>query len=173
MSDGDDVPPSVLGRREYWEGVYATERRNFESFGDEGEVWFGASVARSELRLIDELCADRVNDEILDIGTGNGAFLVACAESLGCRRLCGVDYSAAGIEMARQIAESHGLGFIQYMQLDVRSPAPAALRGRFHFVHDKGTFDAVSMSDAAQADKKGYADFVYACMRPDAHFLIT
>lgn len=34
-----ELNESVLGTREYWEAAYKEEIRNFEEFGDHGEIW--------------------------------------------------------------------------------------------------------------------------------------
>lgn len=55
---------------------------------------------------------------VLDLGTGNGHLLFSLLEAqeelpsdaLDPRRLCGVDYSSASIDLARAIAEKRGDG---------------------------------------------------------------
>lgn len=37
--DNDEVEPSELGTREYWDGVYSNEVKQFREFGEEGEIW--------------------------------------------------------------------------------------------------------------------------------------
>lgn len=41
MSTDEELPPSKLGTKEYWDKVYEREVGVFEDTGDEGEVWFG------------------------------------------------------------------------------------------------------------------------------------
>ncbi|GHJ86912.1 hypothetical protein NliqN6_3314 [Naganishia liquefaciens] len=41
MSTEEELPPSKLGTKEYWDKVYEREVGVFEDTGDEGEVWFG------------------------------------------------------------------------------------------------------------------------------------
>jgi hypothetical protein len=41
MSVDEELPPSKLGTKEYWDKVYEREVGVFEDTGDEGEVWFG------------------------------------------------------------------------------------------------------------------------------------
>lgn len=41
MSVDEELPPSKLGTKEYWDKVYEREVDVFEDTGDEGEVWFG------------------------------------------------------------------------------------------------------------------------------------
>jgi hypothetical protein len=41
MSADEELPPSKLGTKEYWDKVYEREVGVFEDTGDEGEVWFG------------------------------------------------------------------------------------------------------------------------------------
>lgn len=41
MSADEELPPSKLGTKEYWDKVYEREVGVFQDTGDEGEVWFG------------------------------------------------------------------------------------------------------------------------------------
>lgn len=41
MSTEEELPPSKLGTKEYWDKVYEREVGVFVDTGDEGEVWFG------------------------------------------------------------------------------------------------------------------------------------
>ena len=55
---------------------------------------------------------------ILDLGTGNGLFLVEMAK-LGYTNLTGTDYSKASIVLAQAIAERHGLKHVQWVVDDL------------------------------------------------------
>ncbi|CAO2583641.1 EEF1A lysine methyltransferase 2 [Lemmus lemmus] len=70
-----DFVPSVLGTREHWDAVYERELRTFQEYGDTGEIWFGEE---SMNRLIRWMQKHKIplDASVLDIGTGNGVFLV-------------------------------------------------------------------------------------------------
>lgn len=66
--DETELDPSVLGTREYWKEAYAKEIRNFDEFGDTGDVWFGEDSALRVIRWICDCGVDR-NSPIIDLGT--------------------------------------------------------------------------------------------------------
>lgn len=55
---------------------------------------------------------------VLDLGTGNGLFVIRLAE-LGYRRLTGCDYSAASIALANAVALKAGATGIQWILDDI------------------------------------------------------
>ncbi|XP_038600211.1 EEF1A lysine methyltransferase 2 isoform X5 [Tachyglossus aculeatus] len=71
--------PSALGTRQHWDTTYERELQAFQEYGDTGEIWFGEE---SMTRLIRWLEKQRVplDASVLDIGTGNGVFLVELVE---------------------------------------------------------------------------------------------
>ncbi|XP_011363764.1 EEF1A lysine methyltransferase 2 isoform X5 [Pteropus vampyrus] len=72
---GDGFAPSALGTQEHWDAVYERELRTFQEYGDRGEIWFGEE---SMNRLIRWMQKHKIplDASVLDIGTGNGVFLV-------------------------------------------------------------------------------------------------
>ncbi|KAB1270940.1 EEF1A lysine methyltransferase 2 [Camelus dromedarius] len=72
---GDGFAPSALGTREHWDAVYERELQTFQEYGDTGEIWFGEE---SMARLIRWMQNHKIplDASVLDIGTGNGVFLV-------------------------------------------------------------------------------------------------
>uniref|UniRef100_A0A286Y0J2 EEF1A lysine methyltransferase 2 n=1 Tax=Cavia porcellus TaxID=10141 RepID=A0A286Y0J2_CAVPO len=71
----DSFVPSALGTREHWNAVYERELQTFQEYGDVGEIWFGEE---SMTRLIRWMEKHKIplDASVLDIGTGNGVFLV-------------------------------------------------------------------------------------------------
>uniref|UniRef100_A0A8C9DEH8 EEF1A lysine methyltransferase 2 n=1 Tax=Prolemur simus TaxID=1328070 RepID=A0A8C9DEH8_PROSS len=71
----DGFVPSALGTREHWDAVYERELQTFQEYGDTGEIWFGEE---SMNRLIRWMQKHKIplDASVLDIGTGNGVFLV-------------------------------------------------------------------------------------------------
>ncbi len=100
-----------------WDEAYAKELENFESHGDEGEVWFGEDALYRVLRWLDSHFDPQAESEtnssspsILDLGCGNG---VTCAHltASGYVDVAGVDYSEAAIALAKKVAEKHKADF--------------------------------------------------------------
>uniref|UniRef100_A0AC11EI58 EEF1A lysine methyltransferase 2 n=1 Tax=Ovis aries TaxID=9940 RepID=A0AC11EI58_SHEEP len=81
--EGDGFVPSALGTREHWDAVYKRELQTFQEYGDTGEIWFGEE---SMTRLIRWMQKHKIplDASVLDIGTGNGVFLVELDLSLLC-----------------------------------------------------------------------------------------
>ena len=85
------------------------ELKNFEEIGDDGEVWFGLDVQKKTIEYLSKKYTDIKTREdqphILDVGTGNGAFLFKLAKR-GFNRLKGIDYSEFSIKLAKTIQEA-------------------------------------------------------------------
>jgi release factor glutamine methyltransferase len=79
---------------------YITHRQEF--YGREFRVSPSVLIPRPETEHVIEAALERAKDavRVLDVGCGSGAIAVTLALELG-RRVCGVDVSAAAIEVAR------------------------------------------------------------------------
>lgn len=174
---------------------------------DRGTVWFDDSDAEAKLlQFLEDLeeegggrtttttaaAADGVGLELdktstsfLDLGCGNGSLLFALREEGWRGRCLGVDYSGESVALARQIAQSGAVAGdeeVEFAEWDVlRGPYHAVLLGAqgqgWDVVHDKGTFDAISLSDEADARgrrvSEGYKARVLRLVRPGGLFLVT
>lgn len=121
----------------------------------------------------------------LDLGCGNGSILFALRADGWSGPLLGVDYSAHSIRLASQIASSKGLADnITFAEWDlINGPplstalSPSSLQHAFDVVLDKGTFDAISLSDATDAAGRriceGYKARVLPLLAVGGLFLIT
>lgn len=130
---------------------------------------------------------DKTSTSFLDLGCGNGSLLFALREEGWRGRCLGVDYSGESVALARQIAVSGAVAGeagdeVEFAEWDVlRGPYDAVLLGPqgrgWDVVHDKGTFDAVSLSDEADAAgqrvSEGYKARVVRLVRPGGLFLVT
>uniref|UniRef100_A0A0R3Q136 Protein-lysine N-methyltransferase n=1 Tax=Angiostrongylus costaricensis TaxID=334426 RepID=A0A0R3Q136_ANGCS len=115
-----------------WDSRYEQELRNFEEFGDEGDIWFG----RSAEKRLKSAC-------ILDLGCGNGSLLRKLRSS-GYSQLTGIDYSASAIELAQRLSnEDQKSGNV----LDILSPSDILFSNQYDVLLDKGTWDAMSLSN--------------------------
>ncbi|XP_036402888.1 EEF1A lysine methyltransferase 2 isoform X1 [Megalops cyprinoides] len=166
----DDVTPSKLGTKEYWDVAYQRELETFKDIGDVGEIWFGEESMGRVIKCLEKenVPADAA---ILDIGTGNGVLLVELARC-GFTNLTGIDYSAAAVELARNVLEQEGVSNVKVEVVDFLSPA-VDLTG-FDLCIDKGTFDAISLNpeDAAGA-KAHYLNALKGALREGGLFIIT
>ncbi|XP_069422943.1 EEF1A lysine methyltransferase 2 isoform X1 [Ovis canadensis] len=198
--EGDGFVPSALGTREHWDAVYKRELQTFQEYGDTGEIWFGEE---SMTRLIRWMQKHKIplDASVLDIGTGNGVFLVElvaqnsgnlyvlqykrkmifCTSSrtypssqakFGFSDVTGIDYSPSAIQLSQNIIEKEGLSNIKLKVEDFLDPS-TKLSG-FHICIDKGTFDAISLNpDNAIEKRKQYVESLSRVLKVKGFFLIT
>lgn len=168
-----------------WDDVYAGELRNHAADpSDIGTVWFDDSDA--EAKVVDFLCdlassspdaPSRQTASLLDLGCGNASLLLALRAAGWAGRARGVDYSAQSIALARRVAASRAAD-VELAQWDVvAGPLDAVLDGAqrtgWDLVLDKGTFDAVSLSDHRRRPCEAYRDRVARLVRPAGLFVVT
>uniref|UniRef100_A0A0N5CYP5 Protein-lysine N-methyltransferase n=1 Tax=Thelazia callipaeda TaxID=103827 RepID=A0A0N5CYP5_THECL len=130
-----------------WIGHYKKELKNFEEFGDDGEIWFGRVT---ENRLVNYITHDKAlsrSSRIIDFGCGNGSLLRALQQK-GYYHLSGVDYSEEAILLAKKLAEvkcaEHSDRHINFQVVDLLDESISL--GVFNAIVDKGTWDALSLS---------------------------
>ncbi|XP_062134035.1 EEF1A lysine methyltransferase 2 [Drosophila sulfurigaster albostrigata] len=168
-----ELEGSELGTKEYWENSYTREIQNYHSHGDVGEIWFDED---SQQRIVDWLLkqenVDKQTARVLDLGCGNGMFLIALGNE-GYTQLTGVDYSPKAIELAKGIAKDQSLN-INYDVADLTQSEPPNL-GIYNIVHDKGTYDAVSLCPDNPKEKRTNYLKTVAQLLSDEHslFIIT
>lgn len=165
----EELSSSELGTQEYWDKRYKQEIRNFRSHGDVGDIWFGEDIVDRVVSWIQQQDFIKKTDPIVDIGCGNGMTLIELSSS-GYENLTGLDYSEGAVRLAREIAESHGSSGIQYEVQDVLQPVQ---RKEFKIVHDKGTYDAISLSENAKENRAVYAENVHKLLGTDGLFVIA
>ncbi|XP_012287836.1 EEF1A lysine methyltransferase 2 [Orussus abietinus] len=168
-----ELNPSVLGTQEYWEKTYSVEIDNFKSHGDVGEIWFGEDSA---LRIIRWVSSSpeilQTSDKIIDVGCGNGMMLVKLAEA-GFTNLTGIDYSKKAIDLAREVTNDKGYPDIKLTVCDILSDR-IRLESDFKIAHDKGTYDAVSLSpDNPKEKKERYIQSMYDLLGRDGLLVLT
>jgi EEF1A lysine methyltransferase 2 len=170
-----------------WNTTYTTELTNFiNNPSDIGTIWFSDSLAEEKiLNFLRSAETDIPTPATwLDLGTGNGHLLFQVREMLADEggRFVGVDYSDKSIELARAVAEERGLGGgdVEFVVWDVMQDgsSEAWVPGEgFDVVLDKGTFDAVSLSEEVGSEGRkvleGYAQRVARLVRQGGLFLIT
>ncbi|XP_058507532.1 EEF1A lysine methyltransferase 2 [Solea solea] len=166
----NDFGPSKLGTKQYWEDTYQKELETFKDIGDVGEIWFGEESMTRVLRWMDKVKIPE-KASILDIGTGNGAFLVELARH-GYKNLMGIDYSPASVELARNVLQAEGLTDVTVKEMDFLN-CHGELKD-FDVCIDKGTFDAISLNpDKAEECKRLYIQALKDALKDQGIFAIT
>lgn len=166
----DDFAPSKLGTKEYWDESYKRELQTYKDIGDVGEIWFGEESMDRVIRWME---AENIpkNASILDIGTGNGIFLMELAKN-GYSNLTGIDYSKTAVELTTNILKEEGLKNINIQVEDFLNPS--AEMKNFDICIDKGTFDAISLSPEDREEaKKRYVGSLRTVLHPEGFFIVT
>ena len=85
----------------------------------------------------------------------------------------GVDYSQGAIELAKKIAEKEECA-ITFDTLDILDEQSIdKFSDKFRVIVDKGTFDAISLSETAARDKELYVKHSSLMMKEGALLLMT
>ncbi|CAH0043096.1 unnamed protein product [Clonostachys solani] len=200
------LEPSKLGTKEYWDNLYTSELANNSSNpSDIGTVWFDDSDAEAKILEFLSTRSDlsRSDTTFLDLGCGNGSLLFslrevgdgddeddgdeAQVESAGpwTGRMLGVDYSPQSVALANQIASSRDkdeAARMSFQEWDILAGSysdilAASEAEGWDVILDKGTFDAISLSDSQDAQGRriceGYRERVLPLVKQGGLFIIT
>ncbi|GMT25875.1 hypothetical protein PFISCL1PPCAC_17172, partial [Pristionchus fissidentatus] len=181
MSDVEDSAnpaSSALGTKEYWDAHYSLELGNYEESQDEGEIWFGK---QAETRAVQYILGQSKEKKarVLDFGCGNGHFLRRLRSARSdWAALHGTDYSEPSIDLCRKIEEEQreeGQAEIEYTVFDILSESSLATlaNAKFDFVHDKGTWDAISLSDDRSTRLVAYRNALAQLLIAGGQFVIV
>lgn len=164
----DELKSCNLGTLDYWDNCYDKELNNFHNHGDPGEIWFGDDIVSRIIRWMETSNSKVEKDsKLLDIGCGNGMFLIELANE-GFTNLHGVDYSEKAVELAKAIADKQNIN-INFSVQNVLE----GLKDKFDIIHDKGTYDAISLTENALANRNIYIENVYDSLNDNGLFIIT
>lgn len=172
----DELDSSELGTQEYWDKRYKMEIDNFRSHGDVGEVWFGEDCIDRIIYWLDKSEWIGKDDSILDIGCGNGMTLIELSSN-DYTNLTGYDYSSDAISLAKEIAIKHKCS-VKYYVKDILEPVSTRNDDNddaltFKMVHDKGTYDAISLSENSKQNRSTYIDNIYKMLNDKGIYIIT
>ncbi|KAK6454568.1 methyltransferase domain-containing protein [Scheffersomyces xylosifermentans] len=208
MQENEDeikLNQSKLSNIEYWNDFYKRERKEFSDDSDfTGEIWFDENGAEQKMidfliQQLDEeqLFSNKDVIEVLDVGTGNAHFMVEFAEQVveecdlaSSFAHTGIDYSPDSVEFAQQvidkkleeneaIGEKHKFTVEQVDVLQKNCEFLAKNKERFDILVDKGTLDAIALSQVPLEEFDGkkpfnvYASQVSQVMKKGSILLIT
>ncbi|KAM3724386.1 EEF1A lysine methyltransferase [Dirofilaria immitis] len=169
----DEIICSKLANKEYWIEHYEKELKNFEEFGDEGEIWFGRVAENRMVKYVTGNEQLSKSCKLIDFGCGNGSLLRALRQE-GYSHLCGVDYSEEAILLARKLAErkclENSTDQIDFRVVDLLNENINL--GKFDAVLDKGTWDALSLSVDRDCRLRKYKTNICRTLRPFGFFII-
>ncbi|KAK0144019.1 EEF1A lysine methyltransferase 2 [Merluccius polli] len=166
----DDFVPSKLGTKQHWDETYQTELEIFRDIGDVGDIWFGEQSMSRVIRWMEKAKIPQ-NASILDIGTGNGVFLLELAKE-GYTNITGIDYSAASVALAKDILQAEDLNNISVKEVDFLS-CSTELKD-FDVCVDKGTFDAISLNpEHTNEVRTRYVQALSDVLKEGGYFVIT
>lgn len=177
-NDENERYESKLGSKEYWDNFYNEEIEQFENNSDLiGEIWFGKQVQKKIIEYINKNFTEK-NIKILDVGSGNGAFLFKCLKN-NFTNLIGMDYSEKSVELANNIKEhkieegEEKYKNIFFYQEDIKNPLMNIDKDedKFDLIHDKGTFDAFMLN--INNSNIDYAEYIYYKLKKTGLFIIT
>ncbi|XP_030761994.1 EEF1A lysine methyltransferase 2 [Sitophilus oryzae] len=161
----EELEASELGTLQYWENRYKKEIDNFSNHGDMGEIWFGEDIADKVIlwmfKNIEKSCS------IVDVGCGNGHILIELANE-GYVDLTGLDYSEKAVNLAKAIAANKHFQ-IRYHVCDILK----GLEHTYDIIHDKGTYDAISLSENSKESREMYIVSIKQALKPNGNFIIT
>ncbi|KAF2758039.1 methyltransferase-like protein-like protein 10 [Pseudovirgaria hyperparasitica] len=203
MSTPDHLDPSELGTKEYWDATYRRELTNFASdTSDVGTIWFSDSSAEERtLKFLEQLWdeglltkEDSMNGDekqaatsFIDLGAGNGHMLFALREEGWGGKMVGVDYSPEAVQLAQKIEQeerskgewtgSEASVIFERWNAITQEPGPWMIPGGFDVAHDKGTFDAISLSEETDEQGRriceGYRERVENLVRIGGRVIVT
>nr|XP_053632366.1 EEF1A lysine methyltransferase 2-like isoform X2 [Cherax quadricarinatus] len=155
-----------------WDSAYELELANYKSDGNIGDIWFGEESIDRVIQWMME--SDVVNQQtsVIDVGSGNGAFLL-CLAAEGFVNLLGIDYSENAVELARAIAQEKKFN-VRY-EVDLLSEDGGGLRdSEYDVCHDKGTYDAISLCPEDSHGKRlSYIKAIHRIIKENGLLIIT
>jgi len=167
----EELNPSALGSKKYWDKSYNVELENFNAHGDVGEIWFGEDIMLKMISCVNKY-AEGKESRIVDLGCGNGMTLLELAR-LDYTNLVGMDYSQNAISLCENLFSKQDCKPVEFKVADLLSEE--FVEQSFDICLDKGTYDAVSLiPDANQFEsRQKYLKNVHRLLTPDGIFILA
>lgn len=164
------MAPSELHKLSYWEEVYQGEKENYEEANIQPEEWFEENCDKIINWMSNHFSEEEKKEQvaILDVGCGNGLFLHKLHQR-GFGNLCGFDFSASAIELAKKLFVGCGgegeedshinrgedptdvyVQVLDIYNIEDEIKENSKLKKKYKLINDKGTFDIFFMNDKAQ-----------------------
>lgn len=89
----------------------------------------------------------------------------------GFANLTGVDYSQKAVDLARMVLNDNNLPNVKLEVCDILNNT---LSHDFKLVHDKGTYDAISLNpEDPTAKRQKYIENIYRILLPEGYLVLT
>lgn len=171
----NELQPSKLGTKEYWDEVYAKEMEQHDE--EVGSGWFGENATNRVINWMVRSPLVTCDSKILDIGCGGGEVLIALYNR-GFDKLSGTDYSENALKVAKAnlgkeeipkesiVFHCHDITTELLCSKKLHddgnvflsSAADSAPNGydlaKFDICLDKGTYDAISLCSGNPGEKR-------------------
>ncbi len=176
------LEPSELGNKEYWDEFYSADLSTPPSPTTSLDGWFSDVNASSEiLKWLQSpsLALEKKPNSFMDLGTGNGEMLFLLREKGGFEGpMLGVDYCTSSIELAKKVSTGKGIDDITFQEWNImRDQVDENWLPGLDVVLDKGTFDAISLSeekdDHGRRICEAYRERVDQLVKPGGLLVVT
>ncbi|ODM97963.1 Protein-lysine N-methyltransferase mettl10 [Orchesella cincta] len=169
----EDLKPSELGTKNYWEDNFKDELNDFKNHGIIGDVWFGEDIMYKVVNYLSDCHLVTEESKIVDLGCGNGVMILELARE-GFKNLTGLDYSENAIELSKTLVTTNEHDATFKMANLLEEPDKLDL-GKYDVCLDKGTFDAISLCpDLPQSEARAkYFTNVVNLMTEQSIFILT
>ncbi|KAH8582962.1 conserved methylase [Cryptosporidium sp. chipmunk genotype I] len=167
--ESDNIYKSKLINKSYWEEFYENELHSYNDVGYRGEEWFEDYID-AIVDWIMENGSEAQSGRVLDIGCGNGLFLIDLIRKISFSSAVGIDYIPSAIELAKKIVREEELSDkISLYPVDLVSGKKVLKQsdneetlelGKFEVVVDKGTYDIFVMKDEQHIYKNSVSRYL-------------
>lgn len=92
----------------------------------------------------------------------------------GFEKLLGVDYSEKAVDLAREVLKENNMSHVELKVCDILDSENFNLPIDFKLVHDKGTYDAISLHPEDPSSKRQkYIENIYKILLPSGYLVLT